>query len=45
MERVGKSVLVYSFLKDGQGKGERVDASVSTICAGQTFRVRLQDFM
>jgi hypothetical protein len=45
MERVGRSVLMYSFLKDGQAKGERVDASVSTICSGQTFRVRLQEFM
>ena len=45
MERVGRSVLVYSFIKDGQAKGERVDASVSTICSGQTFRFRLQDFM
>lgn len=45
MERVGRSVLVYSFIKDGQAKGERVDASVSTLCSGQTFRIRLQDFM
>ena len=45
MERVGKSVLMYSFIKDGQAKGERVDAAVSTVCSGQTFRVRLQDFM
>jgi hypothetical protein len=36
---------MYSFLKDGQAKGERVDTSVSTICSGQTFRVRLQEFM
>lgn len=45
MERVGKSVLMYTFVKDGQGKGERVDGSVSVLSAGQTFRVRLQDFM
>lgn len=45
MERVGKSVLMYSFVKDGQAKGERVDTAVSTVAAGQTFRVRLQDFM
>lgn len=45
MERVGKSVLMYSFVKDGQGKGERLDGSVSVVSAGQTFRVRLQDFM
>jgi hypothetical protein len=45
LERVGKSVLMYSFVKDGQAKGERVDAAVSTVSAGQTIRVRLQDFM
>jgi hypothetical protein len=45
MERVGRSVQVFSFIKDGQAKGERVDESVSTICAGQTYRVRLMDFM
>jgi hypothetical protein len=45
MERVGKSVIMYSFVKDGQAKGERLDAEHSTICSGQTFRVRLQDFM
>lgn len=45
MERVGKSVVMYSFIKDGQAKGERVDAAMSVIRAGQTFRVRLQDFM
>ena len=65
-ERVGSSVLMYSFIKDGQvfcvflvvcqllstlnkpalqAKGERVDTSISTIASGQTFRVRLQDFM
>jgi hypothetical protein len=45
MERVGRSVLMYSFLKDGQAKGERVDAAVSTIGSGQTFRIHLQSFM
>ncbi len=45
MERVGQSVLMYSFVKEGQARGERVDSCVSTITAGQTFRVRLQDFM
>jgi hypothetical protein len=45
MERVGQSVLMYSFVKEGQARGERVDSCVSTIAAGQTFRVRLQDFM
>jgi hypothetical protein len=45
MERVGRSVLMYSFLKDGQAKGERVDTAVSTIGSGQTFRIHLQSFM
>ena len=45
MERVGQSVVMYSFQKDGQARGERVDDAVSIIAAGQTFRVRLQDFM
>lgn len=45
MERVGQSVLMYSFVKDGQARGERLDASVSTVAAGQTYRVRLQEFM
>jgi hypothetical protein len=45
MERVGSSVLMYSFIKDGQAKGERVDSAVSTVASGQTIRIRLQDFM
>jgi len=45
MERVGQSVLMFSFVKDGQGKGERLDSSVSVVSAGQTFRVVLQHFM
>jgi hypothetical protein len=45
MERVGRSVYVYSFVKDGQGKGERVATQQSVVCSGQTFRVRLQEFM
>ena len=45
MERVGQSVQMFSFVKDGLSRGERLDASVSTIAAGQTVRVRLQDFM
>ena len=45
MERVGQSVVMYSFLKDGQARGERVDDAVSVIASGQTFRVRLQEFM
>ena len=45
MERVGQSVVMYSFVKDGQARGDRVEDAVSTIAAGQTFRVRLQEFM
>jgi hypothetical protein len=45
MERVGQSVQMFSFIKDGLSRGERVDSAVSTIAAGQTLRVRLQDFM
>lgn len=45
MERVGKSVVMYSFIKDGQARGERVDDNVSHIDAGQTFRIMIQDFM
>lgn len=45
MERVGQSVQMYSFVKDGLSKGERLDSCVSVIAAGQTFRVRLQGFM
>jgi hypothetical protein len=45
MERVGQSVLAYSFVKDGQSKGERVDESASLIASGQTFKFRVHDFM
>ena len=45
MERVGQSVMMYSFVKDGQARGERVEEAVSIISSGQTFRVRLQEFM
>jgi hypothetical protein len=46
MERVGKSVLVYSFAKDGQAsRGERADDKISHVAAGQTIRVILHDFM
>lgn len=45
MERVGKSVQMFSFLKDGQSKGERLDDRKSVLSAGQTYRVRLQEFM
>lgn len=45
MERVGQSVQMFSFVKDGQARGERVDSAVSVVAAGQTIRMRLQDFM
>jgi len=46
MERVGKSVIVYSFAKDGQqSRGERADDKISVVTAGQTFRVILHDHM
>ena len=44
-ERVGQSVLMYSFVKDGLSRGERLDECVSVVAAGQTIRVRLQEFM
>jgi hypothetical protein len=44
-ERVGRSVKMYSFVKEGQARGDRLDSSVSTIESGQTIRVRLQEFM
>ena len=45
MERVGQSVQMYSFVKDGQARGDRIDTSVSVVAAGQTIRMRLQEFM
>jgi hypothetical protein len=46
MERVGKSLLVYSFNKDGQqSRGDRIDDKISIVAAGQTFRVVLHDHM
>ena len=45
MERVGQSVKMYSFIKDGLSKGERVDSSCATIASGQTYRISLKDFM
>lgn len=45
MERVGQSVTMYSFVKDGQARGERLETHTSKIASGQTFRVRLQNFM
>ena len=46
MERVGKSVLVYSFAKDGQSsRGERADDKISIVASGQTLRVILHDHM
>jgi hypothetical protein len=45
MERVGKSVIVYSFAKDGLSRGERADDKVSCVMSGQTIRVVLHDHM
>ena len=45
MNRAGKSVLLYSFLKDGQARGERVDDKISCIESGQTFNIILNEFM
>ncbi len=44
-DRVGKSVLMYSFLKDGLSRGERVDDKISCISAGNTFKMLLHDFL
>ena len=45
MDRVGKSVLLYSFLKDGQNRGERVDDKITRLEAGQTIKAMLHHFM
>ncbi len=45
MDRVGKSVLLYSFVKDGQNRGERADDKISHVESGQTFNVMLHHFM
>jgi hypothetical protein len=45
MERVGQSIKGYSFLKDGQNKGERVDDASIVLSAGTTLRVNLKEFM
>ena len=45
MDRVGKSVLLYSFIKDGTNRGERVDDKISHVEAGRTFRIVLNHFM
>ena len=44
MERVGKNIKVFPFVKDGTNRGERHE-EFSTVGAGQTFRVTLKDFM
>ena len=44
-ERVMRSVLVYSFVKDGQSRGERADDKISVIASGQTLRAILHDHM
>lgn len=45
MDRVGKSVLLYSFVKDGTNRGERVDDKISHVEAGRTFKIVLNPFM
>lgn len=45
MDRVGKSVLLYSFIKDGTNRGERVDDKISYVEAGRTFKIVLNHFM
>ncbi len=46
MDRVGKSILMYSFLKEGNGsRGERVDDKVSCVSSGNTIKLVLHDFM
>lgn len=46
MDRVAKSILMYSFLKESGGsRGERVDDKISCVAAGCTFKVMLNDFM
>lgn len=45
MDRAGKSVLLYSFVKDGQARGERIDDKISHIESGQTFNILLNEFM
>lgn len=46
MDRVGKSVLMYSFLKEGNGsRGERVDDKISCVSSGCTIKVTLNDFL
>ena len=45
MDRVGKSVLLYSFVKDGQNRGERVDDKITRLEAGQTIKFLLHHFM
>ena len=45
MDRAAKSVLLYSFTKDGQARGERVDDKLSRVESGQTLKVMLNDYM
>ena len=45
MDRVGKSVLLYSFLKDGNNRGERVDDKISHVEAGRTIKIFLNAYM
>ncbi len=46
MGRVGKSVLMYAFAKDGNAsRGERADEKVSCVSAGQTYKIAINEFM
>lgn len=45
MNRALKSLKMYSFNKDGQNRGERVDEGVSIIHVGQTFRLMVHAHM
>lgn len=45
MERVGKSVRVYSFVKDGLSRGERADDRISHVASGNTVRAILHDHL
>lgn len=45
MDRAAKSVLMYSFIKDGLSRGERVEDNISHVESGQTFNVILHDHL
>lgn len=45
MDRAAKSVLMYSFIKDGLSRGERIEDKISHIESGQTFNILLHDHL